>query len=82
MRKTRRFGRGHAEGEMGGRGEFVRGCAGGFGRTMRAARAGGRRVRRFAGPKTQVDLKLGRRLAGRGGGGRDGVFLAISEYRG
>ena len=77
-RKTRRFGWGHEEDRGGGDWGV---CA-----ELRwwvwAERAGERRVRRFAGPKTQVDSKLGRRLAGGGGGGRDGVFLAISEYRG
>ena len=37
--------------------------------------AGGRRFRRFAGPKPQVDLNLARRCAGGGGGGRDGVSV-------
>ena len=47
---------------------------------MKAARAGARHFRRFAGLKTQFDLNLGRRFAG--DGGEDGVSAAISEYRG
>ena len=49
---------------------------------MKAARAGARHFRRFAGLKTQFDLNLGRRFSGDGGEGRDGVSAAISEYRG
>ena len=67
---------------MGGLGLCGRRCAGGFGRRMKAARAGGGRIRRFAGPRIRTDLNPGRRLAGGGGGGRDGVWAAISEYRG
>ena len=56
-------------------------CVGAFGRTMKAARAGGRRFRRLTGPKIQIDLNLGRRFAGGGGGGGWGVTGSRRRFR-